>query len=73
MTICDGLGLRRARSFALEQLVIVYCGSDDLRWALAVLALRSLRAICVSCRASLVTLARNLARKGRFAADISSC
>jgi hypothetical protein len=73
MTICDGLGLQRARSFAFEQLIIVYCGSNDLRWALAALALRSLSAICVGCRVSLITLARNLARKGRFAAGISSC
>jgi hypothetical protein len=63
MTICDGSELLRARSFAFEQLLIVYGGSHDLRWALAALALRSLGALCASGRALLVTLARNAAGK----------
>jgi hypothetical protein len=42
MTICDGLGLRRAGNFAFEQVVVVSSGSTDLRWALVALALQSL-------------------------------
>jgi len=71
MTICDGSGLLRARSFAFEQFVIVYGGSHDLRWALAALALRSLIALCERGRALLSTLARNVARRRGAAGDVA--
>ena len=71
MTICDESGLLRARSFAFEQLLIVYGGSHDLRWALAALALRSLGTLCANGRALLVTLARNVARKSGVARDVA--
>ena len=64
MTICDGSGLLRVRGFAVEQFLIVYGGSHDLRWALAALVLRSLAALCTSGRAWFAALTRNLARKG---------
>ena len=74
MTICDGLGLRRAGSFALEQLVVVSNGSTDLRWAFAALALQSLGVLGANCRVFLVILAqgaaRRIARKGCFAHDV---
>jgi hypothetical protein len=63
MTICDGGGLSRARIFAFEQLVVVSCGSTDLRWALAALALQSLSLAGATCRALLVSLARNAVRR----------
>jgi hypothetical protein len=68
MRILDEFVLRRAQSFALEQLVIVQCGSADLRWALAALALRSLSAAWTSSRRHLITLARNAARRIRHKA-----
>lgn len=74
MTICDGLGLRRAGSFAFEQFVVVSSGSADLRWALAALVLQSLGVIGSNCRVLLVILAqgaaRHIARKGGFAHDV---
>lgn len=73
MTNCDGLGLRRAGSFAFERLVVVSSGSADLRWALAALALESLGVLGANCRVLLMTLvqnaARRIARKGCFAHD----
>jgi hypothetical protein len=63
MTMCDGSELLRGRSFAFEQFLIVSGGSHDLRWALAALALRSLRVLCASGRTLLVTWARNVARR----------
>jgi hypothetical protein len=71
MTICDGSGLLRARSFAFEQLFIVYDGCHDLRWALAALALRSLSALCASGRILLVTLARNVACRRAAVRDVA--
>jgi hypothetical protein len=75
MTNCDGLGLRRAGSFAFEQFVVVSSGSADLRWALAALALQSLVVLGANCQALLVILAqgmaRRVARKGRFAHDVA--
>jgi len=71
MTICDGSGLLRARSFAFEQFLVVYGGSHDLRWALAALALRSLAVFCASGRALLVTLARNVARRSGTVRDVA--
>jgi hypothetical protein len=41
MMILDQFGLRRARSFALEQAITIQCVSGDLRWALAELAART--------------------------------
>ena len=77
MTICDGLGLRRAGGFAFEQLVVVSSGSTDLRWALAALALRSLGTLGANCGGFLVVLAqgtaRRIARKGSFAHDVRAC
>ena len=71
MANCDGLGFRRAGSFAFEQLVVVSGGSADLRWALAALALQSLSVLGVHCRVLLVTLvqaaARRIVRKSCFA------
>ena len=63
MTNCDGLGFRRAGSFAFEQLVVVSSGSADLRWALATLALQSLSILGAHCRVLLVTLVQNAARR----------
>jgi hypothetical protein len=63
MTICDGLGLRRAGSFAFEQLVVVSSGSADLRWALAALVLQSLGVIGANCRVLIVILAQGAARR----------
>ena len=63
MTICDGLGLRRAGGFAFEQLIVVSSGSTDLRWALAALALQSLSVVAANCRIWLVTVAQNAARR----------
>ena len=63
MTICDGGGLRRARSFAFEQLVVVSSGSTDLRWALAALALQSLAVAGATGRGLLGSLARHAARR----------
>ncbi len=63
MTICDGGGLRRAGSFAFEQVIIVSCGSSDLRWALAALALRCLGGIGANCWILLVSLIQNAAHR----------
>jgi len=71
MTICDGSGLVQARSFAFEQFLIVSGGSHDLRWALAALALRSLGALCLSGRALLVNLARNVVCKSGVARNFA--
>jgi hypothetical protein len=62
MTICGGGGLHRARSFAFEQIMVVSCGSTDLRWALAALALQSLSVAGATCRILLVSLAQSAAR-----------
>jgi hypothetical protein len=67
MTICDGGGLSRARIFAFEQLIVVSCGSTDLRWALAALALQSLGVAGATCRVLLVSLAQNAARRAASA------
>jgi hypothetical protein len=67
MTICDGGGLSRARIFAFEQLIVVSCGSTDLRWALAALALQSLGVAGATCRVWLVSLAQNAARRAASA------
>jgi hypothetical protein len=67
MTICDGLGLRRAGSFAFEQLVVVSSGSTDLRWALAALVLQSLGVLGANCRVLFNNLARGAARRAASA------
>jgi len=67
MTICDGGELRRAGRFALEQFIVVSCGSTDLRWALAALALQSLSAAGAVCRVLLVSLAQTAARRAASA------
>ena len=71
MTICDGMGLRRAWSAALAQFIVVAGGSTDLRWALVALALRSLAVIGTNSRILLIGMvqiaARRLARKAGFA------
>jgi hypothetical protein len=63
MTICDGGGLRRARSFAFEQFIVVSCGSTDLRWALAGLVLRCLGTIGANCLTLLTSLIHNTANR----------
>ena len=73
MTICDGSGLLRARSFAFEQFVVVHGGAHDLRWALAALVLRSLIVLCLSGRALLATLARNVMRRRGAAPRCHPC
>lgn len=59
----------RARFLALEQLVTVHCIAGDLRWALAELVLRSIRAALVSGRARVGSRIRRLAKRGRFASQ----
>ena len=63
MTICDGLGLRRAGSAAYEQFIIVSAGSADLRWALVALVVRSLTMIAANSGALLVSFAKTAARR----------
>ena len=68
MTICDGLGWRRAGSAALAQFIVLAGGSADLRWALVALVLRSVTIIGGNCRVLLVSLAQTAAR--RFAGKV---
>ena len=68
MTICDGLGWRRAGSAALAQFIVLAGGSADLRWALVALVLRSLTIIAANGRALLISLARTATR--RFAGKV---
>jgi threonine/homoserine/homoserine lactone efflux protein len=63
MTICDGLGLRRAWSAAFAQFIVVAGGSADLRWALVALVLHSLAVVATHFLAWLASLARTAARR----------
>jgi hypothetical protein len=65
MMILDEFGFRRAHGFALEQAIAIQAVSGDLRWALAVLAARSLLAVCRSGLARFVVLVRNAGRRVR--------
>ncbi|MGB8401797.1 MAG: hypothetical protein WCE35_23700 [Bradyrhizobium sp.] len=72
--ILDEFRFRCARTFVLEQLIVVHCGSADLRWALAALALRSFMAMLAVVQARLMSLIQDTARRRRkagFAGDIA--
>ena len=59
--------LRRAQTFTLEHLVTIHRISGDLRWALAVLAVRSIAAMLELGRKRLVFWCRRLAQRARLA------
>ena len=63
MTICDGIGFRRAGSAALAQFIVVAGGSADLRWALVALVLHSLAVVATQLWAWLASLARTAVRR----------
>jgi hypothetical protein len=65
MTIRDEFGRRRAQDFALEQLITIHTIGGDLRWALAVLAARSVAALWGFGQARLALLVRHAARRTR--------
>jgi len=75
MKILDGFRFGCARTFVLEQLIVVHSVSADLRWALAALALRSFTAMWGVAQARLMSLIQDAARRGhkaRFADDIAA-
>jgi hypothetical protein len=59
--------LRRAQTFALEQLVTIHTVSSDLRWALVELALRSIVAMLTAGGKHLVFRSRRLVKRARLA------
>jgi hypothetical protein len=62
---------RRAHAFALEQLVTIHTVSDDLRWALIELALRSIVAMLTGGGRYLVYRSRRLVKRARLAAHFT--
>ncbi len=67
----DELGLRRAQTMALEQLLAIQCISGDLRWALAELALRSIAAMLATGRKRLACWGRRLAQRVHLANQLT--
>ena len=65
----------RAQAWAVEHLISVHCSSGDFRWAITVLALRSVTALEVFAQKQLVSLARNVMGRAwqgaRFAAGMT--
>jgi hypothetical protein len=63
--------LSRAQTFALEHLVAIHCTSNDLRWALAELIVRSIAALLAAGHKRLSSWSRRLARRLRSASAIA--
>jgi hypothetical protein len=65
----------RVQAWAGEHLISVHCGSGDLRWAVATLALRAFAALDAFAEKQMVSLAQNVMGRAlqgaRFAADLT--
>jgi len=65
----------RVQAWTALHLISVHCGSGDLRWAIAALALRSLAALEAFAQRQLVALARTVMGRAwqgaRFAAEMT--
>ena len=65
----------RVRTWAVECLISLHCGSGDLSWGIAALALRWFAALKVLAEKQLASLAQNVMGRAwqgaRFAADMT--
>jgi hypothetical protein len=76
MVILDGMGLRRARTLALEHAGAINCCVGDLRWALAMLVLQAIMAIWARGQRSCARLVARLAPhrpQGRLGSGYRHC